>query len=272
MGTSTFGYTVVYVGGPWLYFYKFNRCLFTCLSKYKMETIKKKMEGLKVRLEKAEEELNETNQKADTTEQEIKLTMEEINELEDQLDATESKMIATESNLHLSEKRLDEVQRAKGVLAERSRVEGELSARLAEELAALTARNDDFEQKITEINAEIDELEGTIDTEDERATVADTRVKQLEIEVLLVGQNLKTMEISEDQSNVRDTEYTTKIDELTAKLQATSERAEKFEALNAELEQTQEELEQKLTEEKERYNATKHDLDLTLAEIQEMNI
>merc|ERR1712193_163214 len=179
-------------------------------------------------------------------------------------------MGATESNLHLSLTRLDGVQRAKGVLVERGKAEEELSARLTAELNELTGRNTECETKIETINAQIDELETTIDAEDERASSAENRVK--EFEVLLVGQNLKTMEISENQSNTRDSEYTTKIAELTAKLQTFQEKAEKFEALNSELEKTQDDLEQKLTDEKDKYEATKRDLDLTLAEIQEMNI
>merc|ERR1712149_40811 len=187
-------------------------------------------------------------------------------------DQAESKLVATESNLHLSLTRLDEVQRAKGVLVERGKAEEELSARLTAELNELTGRNTECETKIETINAQIDELETTIDAEDERASSAENRVKELEVEVLLVGRNLKTMEISENQSNTRDSEYTTKIAELTAKLQTFREKAEKFEALNSELEKTQDDLEQKLTDEKDKYEATKRDLDLTLAEIQEMNI
>merc|ERR1712183_1094431 len=205
-------------------------------------------------------------------EETIKLTLDEINDLEDQLDQAESKLVATESNLHLSLTRLDEVQRAKGVLVEIGKAEDELSARLTKELNELTARNDECEQKIEAINTQIEELEGTIDTEDERAVNAENRVKELEVEVLLVGQNLKTMEISEDQSNVRDSEYTAKIADLTTKLQSFQEKAEKFEELNSELEKTQDDPEQKLTDEKDKYEATKRDLDLTLAEIQEMNI
>merc|ERR1712168_528703 len=210
----------------WLLRYELYRRLSNCLSKTKMETIKKKMEGLKARLESAEseakaaeDELNATNAKADATEEQIKLTLDEINDLEDQLDQAESKLVATESNLHLSLTRLDEVQRAKGALVERGKAEEELSARLTSELNELTARNTECEQKIEAINAQIDELEATIDAEDERASNAENRVKELEVEVLLVGQNLKTMEISEDQSNTRDSEYTAKISDLTTKLQ-----------------------------------------------------
>merc|ERR1712072_890767 len=123
----------------------------------------------------------------------------------------ESKLVATESNLHLSLTRLDEVQRAKGVLVERGKAEEELSARLTAELNDLTAKNNECEEKIEAINAQIEELENTIDTEDQRASAAEGRVKELEVEVLLVGQNLKTMEISESQSNARDSEYTAKI-------------------------------------------------------------
>merc|ERR1712202_22210 len=107
----------------------------------------------------------------------------------------------------------------KGVLVERGKAEEELSARLTSELNELTARNTECETKIESIHGQIDELEATIDTEDERAQSAESRVKELEVEVLLAGQNLKTMEISENQSNSRDSEYTTKIAGLTTKLQ-----------------------------------------------------
>jgi len=237
------------------------------------------MEGLKARLEQAENEAKEaeyelaaTNAKADATEEEVKTIMDEINALEDELDGSESKMTSVESNLHSSVKKLDEVQRAKGVLIARNETETELRERLESELAALTEQNDNVEKTLAAISNDIDELEASLDAEDERANNADNRVKQLEIEVLVVGNNLRTMEISEDQTNVRDTEHTQKIAELTAKLETAQEKALKFEALQAELERNQDELEQKLTDEKENYNSTKRDLDLTLAEIQEMNI
>merc|ERR1712002_1097802 len=245
----------------------------------KMETIRKKLEGLKARLAQAEQEAKEaenelaaTNQKADEHEQEVSTILDEINTLEDQLDSTESKMYNTESNLHLSGKKLDEIQRAKGVLISRSETEQELHDRLSAELDALTEQNNDIEEKLKEVNSEIDELEQAYDTEEERATNADNRVKSLEIEVLQVGNNLRTMEISQYQSNQRDSEHNSQITELTTKLQSVSEKAEKFEALLGELEKNQEELEGKLQEEKDKYNNTKRDMDLILAEIQEMNI
>ena len=71
------------------------------------------------------------------------------------------------------------------------------------------------------------------------------RVKALELEVLQVGNNLRTMEISEDQANQREDSTTTQITELGEKFQTTAERAEQFEAQAAALEQTQEELESK---------------------------
>lgn len=244
-----------------------------------METIKKKLEGLKARLEQAEneakeaeDELAETNHRADQHEAEVAKILDEINTLEDQLDSTESKMYNTESNLHLTGKKLDEIVRAKGVLQSRSETEQELHDRISGELAELTKQNDDIEEKLKEVNAEIDELEQAYDQEEERSTNADNRVKSLEIEVLQVGNNLRTMEISQDQSIQRDSEHSVQITELTAKLQAASEKAEKFEALLGELEKNQEELENKLQEEKDSYNDTKRDMDLILAEIQEINM
>lgn len=63
------------------------------------------------------------------------------------------------------------------------------------------------------------------------------------MEVLLVGNNLRTMEISEDKASQREDTTTTAITELGEKFQTTAERAEQFEAQAEALETTQEELE-----------------------------
>ena len=69
------------------------------------------------------------------------------------------------------------------------------------------------------------------------------RVKQLETEVLQVGNLLRTMEISEDKANQREDAVTTKITEMTAQLEEATAKAEKYETQAAELDRQQDELE-----------------------------
>lgn len=63
------------------------------------------------------------------------------------------------------------------------------------------------------------------------------------MDVLQVGNNLRTMEISEDKASQRENETTAKIQVLTEKLAQISEAAEKFESQVTGLEATQDQLE-----------------------------
>ena len=70
-----------------------------------------------------------------------------------------------------------------------------------------------------------------------------SRVKALEVEVLQVGNLLRTMEISEDKANQRDGVTTKKITEITAQLEEVTARAEKYEVMASELDNQQDSLE-----------------------------
>ena len=72
-----------------------------------------------------------------------------------------------------------------------------------------------------------------------------SRVKQLEVEVLQVGNLLRTMEISEDKASQRDGETTAKITAISAQLEEVSAKAEKFEEKSSGLDHQIDELEGK---------------------------
>ena len=70
-------------------------------------------------------------------------------------------------------------------------------------------------------------------------------MKQLEVEVLQVGNLLRTMEISEDKASQRDGETTAKITAISAQLEEVSAKAEKFEEKSSGLDHQIDELEGK---------------------------
>merc|ERR1711973_860370 len=85
---------------------------------------------------------------------------------------------------------------------------------LEKELEECQNKNKEVEAEREKVNEEIEQLENELDTEDERRETADERVKQLEMQVLQVGNNLRTMEISEDAANQRETTYIDSIKKL----------------------------------------------------------
>ena len=72
-----------------------------------------------------------------------------------------------------------------------------------------------------------------------------SRVKQLEVEVLQVGNLLRTMEISEDKASQREGMTTSKIATFTAQLEEVTAKAEKYEEKASGLDQQQDDLEGK---------------------------
>ena len=88
---------------------------------------------------------------------------------------------------------------------------------------------------------------------------------------LQVGNNLRTMEISEDAANQRETTYIDSIKKLGEDYEAAAARAAQFEAQAEELEQQQEQLDEELEKEKAKYEEAKRTMEAVLSEISEMN-
>jgi len=243
-----------------------------------MDTIKKKLAGLKLRLFEAESgansaqaELDGYKEKETKASDELRDTMEKLDELEGNLDETESKLNTVLNKLLSEEKKHDEVVRAKSVLDNRQSLANALIEKAEKELADCSAENSAVEEQCEGITNELEELEAKLDEEEQRREENDERVKQLELQVLQVGNNLRTMETSEDSSNQRESMYIEKIKKIGEEYAEAEERAARYEGQMTALEEQQDEVDGALQKMKSAYDDAKRAMDLELAEIAEIS-
>ena len=127
------------------------------------------------------------------------------------------------------------------------------------------------------------EAEGKLEIDGERADVSEFKIIELEEELKVVANNLKSLEVSEDKANKREDYYKTEIKRLTGKLKQSETRAEFAEksvvklqkevcpipnlyTLLSNFEQV-DRLEDELVNEQDKFKAITEELDATFAEM-----
>merc|ERR1712129_577819 len=102
---------------------------------------------------------------------------------------------------------------------------------------------------------------------EERADTGETKIQELEEELRVVANNLKSLEVSEEKANQREQSYKEQIKTLTAKLKQAEARAEFAEKSVQKLQHEVDRLEDELASEMEKYKAITEELELTFAEM-----
>ncbi|WP_407809550.1 tropomyosin, partial [Staphylococcus aureus] len=90
---------------------------------------------------------------------------------------------------------------------------------------------------------------------------------ELEEELRVVGNNLKSLEVSEEKAQQREEAYESQIRTMTTRLKEAEARAEFAERSVQKLQKEVDRLEDELIHEKEKYKAISDDLDQTFAEL-----
>merc|ERR1712042_65712 len=109
--------------------------------------------------------------------------------------------------------------------------------------------------------------EGQLEIDGERADVSEFKIIELEEELKVVANNLKSLEVSEDKANEREDFYKVEIKRLTAKLKQAETRAEFAERSVTKLQKEVDRLEDELVNEQDKFKAITEELDATFAEM-----
>merc|ERR1712013_130424 len=109
--------------------------------------------------------------------------------------------------------------------------------------------------------------EASLEVNGERAGVSEFKIIELEEELKVVANNLKSLEVSEDKANQRETFYKDEIKRLTAKLKQSETRAEFAERSVGKLQKEVDRLEDELLGEQDKFKAITEELDQTFAEM-----
>ncbi|XP_023214405.1 tropomyosin-like [Centruroides sculpturatus] len=94
-----------------------------------------------------------------------------------------------------------------------------------------------------------------------------SKIVELEEELRVVGNNLKSLEVSEEKALQKEDSYETTIRQLTHRLQEAEARAEFAERSVQKLQKEVDRLEDDLVQEKEKYKTISDEMDQTFAEL-----
>jgi tropomyosin-1 len=110
-------------------------------------------------------------------------------------------------------------------------------------------------------------MEQDLERAEERAEQGDSKIVELEEELRVVGNNLKSLEVSEEKARQREDEFKEQIKNLTARLKQAEARAEFAERSVQKLQKEVDRLEDELVNEKEKYKSITDELDVTFSEL-----
>merc|ERR1711964_516641 len=259
------------------------------------DEVEQKCKEAHIRQEKAEEECTELTNKARTLEIDVdkygeKLAQQvmaqeakeaqvmaaeaefnrlnrRVQELEEDLEVTETKYGTAIQKYDKAATEADDSDRMAKVLANRA-VEDEAKMKnLADELASAQKRAEEADRQYDEAQKKMQVAEASLEVNGERADVSEFKIIELEEELKVVANNLKSLEVSEDKANQRESFYKSEIKRLTTKLKQSETRSEFAERSVVKLQKEVDRLEDELVNEQDKFKAITEELDATFAEM-----
>ena len=149
-----------------------------------------------------------------------------VQELEEDLETTETKFVLASQKLDKAATTADDSDRMKKVLENRAAEDEKKLVRLADELKEAQKMAEDADRKYDDTQKKMGECERNLEVSEERASAGEFKIIELEEELKVVANNLKSLEVSEDKANQRETFYKDEIKRLTGKLKQSETRAE----------------------------------------------
>merc|ERR1712184_10059 len=126
---------------------------------------------------------------------------------------------------------------------------------------------EDADKQYDEVQKKLVQTEADLERTEERAEVGEIKIVELEEELRVVANNLKSLEVSEEKANQREASNKEQIKNLTAKLKQAEARAEFAEKSVQKLQKEVDRLEDELVAEQEKYKAITEELEQTFAEM-----
>jgi len=190
-----------------------------------------------------------------------------VQELEEDLETTETKYQTALQKLDKAATSADDSDRMAKVLQNRAQEDDTKMSKLSEELKVAQKQAEDADTKYDDASKKMQQAEAQLDVDGERADLSEFKIVELEEELKVVANNLKSLEVSEDKANQRESYYKDEIKRLTAKLKQYETRAEFAERSVQKLQKEVDRLEDELVGEQEKFKAITEELDSTFAEM-----
>merc|ERR1711970_441734 len=126
---------------------------------------------------------------------------------------------------------------------------------------------EEADRKYDDVAKKLSEIEAMLEHAEERAETGENKVFELEDELTVVGNNLKSMGNAEEQAQAREVQYKETVHVLQKKLKIVEARADYADRNVKKLQKDIDTLEDELGLEKQRYKGISDELDETFNEI-----
>merc|ERR1711990_293982 len=253
------------------------------------DEVEQKCKEAHIRQEKAEEECTELSNKAKTLEIDVDKYGEKLSQQILAQEAKEAQVMAAEAEFNRLNRRVGELEedleitenkytiaiqkydKAATEADDSDRMAKVLANRAVEDEAKMTnlaqKRAEEADKCYDEAQKKMQLAEASLEVNGERADVSEFKIIELEEELKVVANNLKSLEVSEDKANQRESFYKSEIKRLTTKLKQSETRSEFAEKSVVKLQKEVDRLEDELVNEQDKFKAITEELDATFAEM-----
>lgn len=234
----------------------------------RLATLDKELDKTNVELERANVDLEEAAKQASDTENEVNGLQKRIQSIEEEFEKIEDRLSKATQNLAEASHSADENERARKSLASRNQQDKERIAQLEKQIAEFGACAEESDKRYDDICGKISVMELDLERTEERAESAEFKLLELAEELKVVGNNMRSLEVSEQEAKSREEGQAEQIRDMGERLKEAEERADLGERTIAKLQKECDRLEDELLVEKEKYKNISEELEQTVNELQ----
>ncbi|XP_059095746.1 tropomyosin-2-like [Tigriopus californicus] len=218
-----------------------------------IRSIQKKMQTMEAQYDVCCENMLDVAQKLETKEKLFASAEADVGGLsrkllllEDEVDKSEERLAKAISSLCRESRRADQAVRKRQHLENSNTVNEEQSDILETQLKEARFMLEDSERKFEDISRKMGTLDTELERTNERAEMVENKIVNLEEELKVVGQNLQSLEVSEEKAMLREENYQKQLKEMRERLKIIESRDENatmnIGRLNVKIDQVEESL------------------------------
>ncbi|XP_066252193.1 tropomyosin-1, isoforms 9A/A/B isoform X4 [Euwallacea similis] len=213
---------------------------------------------------------NIMNTQLKRAESEVAALNRRIQLLEEDLERSEERLATATAKLAEASQAADESERQRKILENRSLADEERMDALENQLKEARFLAEEADKKYDEVARKLAMVEADLERAEERAEAGESKIVELEEELRVVGNNLKSLEVSEEKATLKEEEYSQALKQVEQRLREAEARAEFAERSVQKLQKEVDRLEDDLLAEKEKNKILADEMEATLHDIQNM--
>lgn len=234
----------------------------------RLATLDKELEKTNAELERANLNLEEAAKQASDTEHEVNGLQKRIQTIEEEFEKVEERLSKATSNLAEASHSADENERARKSLESRNKADKIRIEELEKQINEFGSCAEESDKRYDDVAGKISIMEVDLERTEERADSAEFKLLELAEELKVVGNNMRSLEVSEQEAKSREEGQAEQIRDMGERLKDAEERADLGDRTIAKLQKECDRLEDELLVEKEKYKNISEELEQTVNELQ----